>query len=140
MIVRALSPTGDWTFGRGKSDYLARSAAVAQNIQTRLKSFLNDCFFDAAAGIDWLNLLGSKNETGLTLAINTVIVNTDYVTRVEQLSVNLTTDRSFAISYSVTTAFTGVAAPTGTIQAEVSYLLTEDGFVLDTEQGDPINV
>ena len=140
MIVRALTPTGDWMFGRGTSDYLSGTQAVEQNLGTRLRSFLNDCFFDAAAGIDWFNLLGSKNQTALVLAIQTVIANTDYVTKINQLSLVITSNRSITLSYSITTAFTGLPVPTGQIQATISYLLTEGGIILDTEGGDHIRV
>lgn len=52
MIVRALDINGDWTFGQGKGNYLTNQAAIAQNVQTRLLSFLGDCFFDPTAGIN----------------------------------------------------------------------------------------
>lgn len=110
MIVRALS-AGDWTFGAGTNNYLSSTAAVAQAIQTRLSSFLGDCFFATAAGIDWFNLLGAKNQVALQLAISAVILNTqsqgqNVVTGIVNLSLGLNSvTRVFTVNYTVSTVF-----------------------------------
>lgn len=106
MRVRALSSQGDWLFGKGLNDYKSGVDAVAQSIQTRLNSFLNDCFFALNAGIDWFNLLGSKNPGAITLAVSTTILNTANVLTLDQLLTNLnTTTRNLIIEYSATTVF-----------------------------------
>lgn len=141
MIVRALTSTSDWTFGKGKNDYVSANAAVRQAIQTRLSSFLGDCYFDSGAGIDWFNLLGSKNEIAMNLAVSATILNTPDsfgnfpITRLKQLSIKLTSNRKLTISYTVNTVYTGVQNPTGQITANTSYLLTESGSILTTEDG-----
>lgn len=139
MIVRALDGAGDWTFGKGYSDYLTGNPAVGQNIQTRLKSFLGNCFFDLAAGIDWFNLLGGKNKTALTLAISTVLINTRYVIAIRQLSVDLDpVTRNISIVYNVTTVFTGTLQ--GSIMTSGGYLLDELGNIITDENGNQILV
>lgn len=105
MRVRALDANHDWLFGKGQNDYLTANAAVTQNINTRLNSFLGDCFFDTTAGIDWFNLLGSKNETALSLAIAAVILNTDQVTAMIQLNITLDVARRLTIKYQVQTIY-----------------------------------
>lgn len=141
MIVRSITSAGDWTFGKGRNDYVSANAAVRQAIQTRLMSFLGDCFFDSGAGIAWFNLLGSKNEIALNLAVSAVILNTPDndgnfpVTRLNQLSISLNSGRQLVISYSVNTVYTGVKNPTGQIAANTSFLLTESGSILTTEDG-----
>lgn len=141
MIVRALTGAGDWTYGKGQNDYRSSQAALSQCIQTRLTSFLGDCFFDSGAGIDWFNLLGSKNEIAINLAVSAVIINTPDsfgnfpVTRLLQLSINLTSGRRLTISYTVNTVYTGVTNPSGTIASTTTYLLTESGSILTTEDG-----
>lgn len=111
MRVRALTSTGDWTYGAGLNNYLNANAAAAQAIGTRILSFLGDCFFATSAGIDWFNLLGSKNQLALQLAINTTILNTQsqgqqVVTEITNLSLNLNdTTRVFTVSYQVKTIF-----------------------------------
>lgn len=109
MRVRALDVNGDWTFGAGRNNYKSRVNATAQNIKTRLKSFLGDCFFDTGAGIDWFNLLGSKNQLALNLAINSTILNTRDVTGMLQLSVVLDANRQVTISYKVQTIYSQIA-------------------------------
>lgn len=105
MIVRALSEGGDWTFGKGIEDYKSGIDAVAQNIQTRLSSFLGDCFFAVNDGIDWFNLLGSKNQVGLNLAVSGTILSTASVTGVLQLSLTLNAARRITVQYNAQTTF-----------------------------------
>lgn len=105
MIVRALDANHDWTFGAGKNNYLSGADAVTQNIDTRLNSFLGDCFFDTQAGIDWFNLNGGKSKLAILLAVTAQIQNTQYVTQILELSVNVNNTRNITIVYSANTAF-----------------------------------
>lgn len=108
MIVRALNSSGDWTFGASLNNYKSANIAVQQNIQTRLSSFIGNCFFDMGAGINWFGFLGSKgsnNNLQLSLAISAIILNTPDVLGLLQLSFNLSSSRQFAISYKVQTSF-----------------------------------
>lgn len=106
MIVRALDSSGDWIFGTGSNAYLSGNAAVGQDIQTRLSSFLGDCFFDTGAGIDWFNLLGGKDQTALNLAVGAVILNTNNVTGGLQLSIVYNAgSRNVTIKYQVQTTY-----------------------------------
>ena len=137
MIVRALDVNNDWQFGKGRNDYKKDIAAVAQNIKTRLQSFLGDCFFDLGAGIDWFNLLGSKNRYALNLAVRTNILNTNYVTGISELTAQLETDRKLTLQYSVKTVFPG------TIHSAPNFgdLLTDElGNILTTEAGEHLHV
>lgn len=106
MIVRSIDSQNDWTFGQGKNNYKKNNAAISQCIQTRLQSFLGNCFFDVTAGIDWLNFMGgSKNQLAINLAISAVILNTPNVTGILQLSANLTENRIFTVVYKVQTVY-----------------------------------
>lgn len=105
MIVRALDSSGDWTFGGSLNNYKRNNLAIQQNIQTRLSSFIGNCFFDMGAGIDWFTFLGGKEPLGLSLAISAVILNTPSVLGLLQLSFNVTTSRQFQISYQVQTSY-----------------------------------
>lgn len=106
MSVRALDSLGDWQFGAGLNDYKVNNLEVAQDIQTRLNSFLGDCFFDLGAGINWTGFLSGKDPLGLNLAISAVILNTPYVQTVNQLFLTLNSNRLITISYNVTTSYT----------------------------------
>lgn len=105
MKVRALTTLHDWTFGKGLNNYLSGAAAVTQDINTRLNSYLGDCFFDQGAGINWFGFVGGKNELGLNLAISSTILNTEGVLTMNQLSLILTSTRQFLVQYSVNTIY-----------------------------------
>lgn len=138
MIVRALDNNGDWTFGSGKGNYLSGVAAIGQSIQTRISTFLGECFFSLNSGIDWYNLLGSKNQYGINLALGATILNTEGVTSVLQLSFTVdSATRTFAVVYQVMTV---AGLVTGTLNQTTitNYLLTESGDPLITEGGENI--
>jgi len=107
--VRQLDANHDWTFGKGQNNYISANRAIAQNIDTRLQSFLGDCFFDQGAGIDWWNLLGEKDQITLNLSISAVILNTEFVTGILQLSVDLSERRLLTIRYIVQTIYSSTA-------------------------------
>lgn len=109
-LVRALDSDGDFTFGAGLGNYLSYNNAIAQNIKTRLSSFLGNCFFDIGAGIDWFNLLGAKDELTLNLSISSVILNTEGVTGILELSTSLGSNRAFSVSYEVQTVYSTVSS------------------------------
>lgn len=134
-IVRALDVNGDWTFGKGRNNYLSGLDAVSQDISTRLKSFLGDCFFDLSAGIDWFNLLGSKEQLKLNLAVTAVILNTQDVLSINQLSITLDERRKLTIVYDV---FTNVTGTTASASGTFDLLLTETGNVIVSEGDEPL--
>jgi hypothetical protein len=61
MKVRALDGNWDFMFGKGKQCYATESLATAYDAKQKILSWYNDCFFDMQSGIDYKNLLGSKN-------------------------------------------------------------------------------
>lgn len=63
MIVRELDENHDWTFGRGKSNYLSRSGAIAQSVKTKLLSLKNDWFLNRKDGIAWFDYLDKNPNT-----------------------------------------------------------------------------
>lgn len=126
MIVRSIDSNNDWNFGRGKNDYFSNQAAVVQLLNTRLESWLGNCFFDQGAGVNWQLYLGGKDSVGLNLSIQAVILNaTDPVTGTQlvqaltQLFITLNSQRQISIAYNVTTIYgptqglTAIAIPLG---------------------------
>lgn len=105
MRVRSIDVNNDWTFGKGRSNYKTDLNAVSQNIKTRLQSFLGDCFAALDEGIDWFNLLGAKNQAALQIALSTKILNTEGVTGLVELSINLDDNRQISIQYTVDTIY-----------------------------------
>tara|TARA_B110000908_G_C9845225_1_gene267404 strand:+ start:63 stop:416 length:354 start_codon:yes stop_codon:yes gene_type:complete len=105
MKFRNLDNNGDWNFGRGKSDFIAQNDAIGLNIKTRLNSWVNDCFFNQTAGIDWLNRLGSTGQRELLeLDIKRIIQQSEDVTGILSFDTFLN-GRSFTAEYSVETVY-----------------------------------
>lgn len=105
MIVRSLDSNGDFTFGAGLNNYKSANLAVVQSIQTRLSSFVGNCFFDMGAGINWFFYLSSKDAQGLSLAISAVILNSPAVLGLLNLRFSLNSDRVFSIVYQVQSTY-----------------------------------
>lgn len=105
MNFRSLDEDGDWTFGAGLQNYAQGQTAVGLSIQTRVLSFLNDCFFAPQEGIDWFNLLGSKNEAALVFSVRSIILNTPGVNSLTDLYTTLDADRHLTLAYSVATVY-----------------------------------
>lgn len=113
MLLRALDEEGDWTFGKGKNNYKSGTAAVVQNVDTRLKEFLGDCFFALTNGIDWLNLLGAKDQTALNLSIAKTILTSREIISILQLTVTLDPEtRNFFAQYEANSVYSPIAATT----------------------------
>ena len=105
MIFRSLDSLGDWNFGKGLESYAINDQAIAFNIQTSILSFYKDCWFDPAAGIDWLRLLGSNaTQQEIQLTVRGVILQCYGVTQVNSV-VALVNDRSLTVTYNINTIF-----------------------------------
>lgn len=105
MIIANLDSNHDWLFGQGLANYLNGNPAIGLNIETRLLSWVNDCFFDKLAGIDWTNRLGSKNQRALLEAdLRRVVLQSYGVTSIVSFDTVLN-GRNFSATYSVNTIF-----------------------------------
>ena len=91
MRVSGLNKENDWQFGRGKANYLSASAAIGQNIVTRLRSFKRDWYLDGDANVDWLKLLGTRGIRVETIRrqIERVVRQTEGVARVDRIVADL---------------------------------------------------
>ncbi len=105
MIIRNLDANHDFTFGSGLANYIAGNPAIGLNIETRILSWLNDCFFDMNAGIDWVNRLGSKNQrTLLETDLRRMVLQSFGVTGIISFYTTLI-GRTFTASYTISTIF-----------------------------------
>lgn len=75
---RALSATGDYTFGHGSANFLVDSAAaVAQFVLTRLKLSQGEWFLDVTEGTPWATqVLGTGTRSLYDLAIQQRVLTT----------------------------------------------------------------
>lgn len=106
MIFRSLNANHDFTFGYGLQNYLTQDIAIGANINTRILSWLNDCFFDMGAGIDWVNRLGSKNQQVLLANdLRRIVLQSYGVEGIVNFDI-VVTGRAFKASYTVNTIYT----------------------------------
>jgi len=88
MRVSRITAQGDWTFGKGRANYITKSKAIAQNVRTRIRSFTGDWFLDIEHGIDWMNLLGRPGtERRIIRAIERTILQTEGVLSVNNINI-----------------------------------------------------
>jgi hypothetical protein len=106
MIFRGLTSTGDWAFGRGKQSYLRDNDAIMKNIETRLKTFYSECFFNTDFGMRWFQLLGQKDPAPLLLALKSELLQCYGVVNVTDVQSNLDSSRNLSVKYFIDTIFT----------------------------------
>ena len=116
-MIRNLDANHDWTFGSGMSNYLTKNEEIALNLETRILSFLGDCFFATNEGIDWFNLLDYRYQPRLELAVSEVIKNTPGVTGINDIEILVGKERKITIQYNIQTQFSQ------SYQGEISPLL-----------------
>lgn len=105
MVFRSLDSNNDWNFGRGLNDYVKETNEVILDIKTRLREWVNDCFFSQNSGIDWATRLGSPNQRELTEQdIKTIILQTSGVFQIDNIDVTFE-DRELKAFYRVTTIY-----------------------------------
>jgi len=105
MIIRKLDINSDWEFGKGLSNYLFGEMALEENIKTRLLSWKNDCFFALDDGIDYRNFLDKGQENNLALAIKSILLTSEGVMGVKQISLELSSNRELTVSYTIDTIY-----------------------------------
>ena len=109
MIFRGITGSNDWTFGQGANSYFTKQAAVAANIKTSLMFWRNDCFWSMTTGIDWRNLLGTKQpaaQPNIVLQTRATIAGCESVVRINSLNASLNpATRRLTLAYVIDTIF-----------------------------------
>ena len=106
MIIRALTPTGDATFGQGIQNFLNGQNAIAENIETNLYCFLRDCYFDIQKGIDWLRFFSVPTQAQeVMLSVRGNILLSFGVTSINSLNVSVV-GRKIIINMNINTIYT----------------------------------
>lgn len=117
MRVRALSATGDYTFGRGGQNYLVDSPqAVGQLVETTLRLWQGEWFLDVLYGTPWLQqilgVFGAKSV--VDMIVQAVILGTQpqgCVTKIVSYSSTLQ-GRALAVVATIDTQFSSDAGST----------------------------
>lgn len=85
MIIRKLDGSHDWMFGKGLANYAFNEDAISENIQTRIFSWLGDCFFAPDDGVDWKSRLEIGQQVNLTNEIKVLIQQSEGVVGVNSV-------------------------------------------------------
>jgi hypothetical protein len=103
MAVFGLDNNGDLAFTKNGFVILTGQQEVIQNVETRLKEQVFDCFVNLNAGIDWLNPPRTLQEREvLTTKIRNVVANTNGVQAVTDITSqfdSITRKLTFQINY-----------------------------------------
>lgn len=106
---RAIDENGDFIFGAGLQSYFVDEDAIAADIKTALRTFLGEVFFALNFGVDWWNLLSSRqnSEQNIILQCRQIIAAREGVTRINRVEPILDrTTRRVSITFNVDTIFT----------------------------------
>lgn len=81
MRFRALDSNWDWKFGKGIGSYSGDVQAIAYDVKSKILSWVGDCFFAMEDGIDWKNILGTKDgKEQLDTSIKQIIKDEENIT------------------------------------------------------------
>lgn len=105
MIFRALDSDGDWIFGSGKSSYARFNDAIILNIETSLKTFATECFFNPDVGQPWFDIINNRNKDVVVLFIKNAIAQLYGVIGINEVSYNYGLDRVLEIKYNISTQY-----------------------------------
>lgn len=113
MRVRALSPSGDYTFGRSQGNYLIDSpAAVGQHVLMAMRLLQGEWFLDTTAGMPWAQeVLGRGIVNFYDLVIQDYVLSLLGVSGIESYASQLDdVMRRLTVSMTIATIF---SSPTG---------------------------
>ena len=108
MRVRALSATGDMTFGQGQRNfYVNQKEGVAQKVKTRLGLYVGDWFLDITDGTPWrTQVFGFRTENLRDPALRARILGTQGVVSIGTYASQLTrSNRAFAVQVTLNTIY-----------------------------------
>ena len=107
MRYRALSPTGDFTFGNSSANFLVNSpAAVAQAVKTRLGLATGEWFLDTTDGTPYSTaILGTGAQGRYDSAIQDRILGTPGVTAITNYYSGLNSKRQLVVQCTIDTQY-----------------------------------
>ncbi len=76
MIYRRLDNNGDYSFGRGRQDFISDSSAVAQAVKTRLQFAKATFWRDIKDGTPWVqNIWGTSGSAKNRAVVDSILQN-----------------------------------------------------------------
>ena len=102
MKIRRNDDNGDWLFGYSDATYCIDNAiGVAQKVKTRLLEWVDDCFFNRSAGINYRVRMGQRGQrAALDDDIKRIITETEEVVALVEYNSSLY-DRDLRVDFSV---------------------------------------
>lgn len=107
MRYRALSPSGDYLFGRPATFLVNSPAAVAQLVKTRLGLYAGEWFLDTREGLDLSRILGYGTQGTRDIEIKRRILDTPGVRGISAYS-STASNRRFLVSATIDTIYGAV--------------------------------
>ena len=105
-MIRNIDENNDWLFGHGKQDYAIEEKEIEIDILTSIKCWKNNCFFDLGYGIDWYNILGSRNtQEQLKSQLSKLLNNINGVVRINNIDYTLNEQRKINININLDTIY-----------------------------------
>lgn len=92
MRIRNVDINGDWVYGKGKNDYKKDLEGLKVDLQTRLKEWKYDCFFNEESGIDYKNFLDIGTQIFLDNDVKRVTLQTDGILRINSFESTIDRD------------------------------------------------
>jgi hypothetical protein len=138
MRYRALSPTGDYVFGRGANQFLVSSPeAVGQAVLTRLRLAVGEWYLDTTEGTQYATkILGERTMPLYDQAVRERILGTPGVKFIEKYASFLDERRRLTVSGTIMTEFSaGGSTPQAVSPPAVNTFGALDfTFILDQSQ------
>lgn len=107
MRYRILSPTGDYVFGQGASEFLINTPeAVAQAVKTRLALAQGEWYLNLQEGTPYsTSILGESTQELYDQAIQDRILGTPGVTRIDSYASLLNEARELVVACTISTIY-----------------------------------
>lgn len=141
MRLRAMSPTGDMTFGNGVGNFLINTPAmVGQLVMTRLELWTFQWFLDFSQGTPYAtSILGKNTKSIYDGAITQRILSTPGVASIQSYSSNLSSRRKLTWEATINTIFGQTSlSGTGLLPPSGPQLRDNAGNLLFDESGAPL--
>jgi hypothetical protein len=117
MLFRSLDSSHDWNFGQGTESYVSGEQAIGLNIQTRILSFMGNCYFDMLAGINWFIYFGTPGKQQQTLlSVQAEILQSYGVTKVNSVTMNETDTGGVILTFNIYDIYSPTAPYSQTLQ------------------------
>ena len=105
MKFRSLDGTKDWVFGNGRQAYANFNQAIVFNIETTLRIFFGECFFNPEIGQPWFDLINLRDKAAVVLILKGAISELYGVLGVKELEYTYSVNREVEIIYEIKTLY-----------------------------------